>query len=302
MSGTGRRLTASEHHLGDRLAALIDGELSHESRERVLAHLATCWSCKAEADAQRRVKSVFADVAPPAPSAGFLARLQGLPGGAGLDSDDDTPASRRPAPGEGVKRRRDDVLHRPALPWEVRGLSDQGLLSPRGFRIHEMERPGSRGRRFAFAAAGAVSLAALALSGALTTEISGGVATPPADRSAHPAGSVRAAAEQGGASGEAPGADQQKRPFGGQSPATTSPVRPDGFTSPLRSAMVLAPPLIAPLAPTWSQVSSGSPLTGGSPGENRPGASPPVAPSGAQPLAGRAPQTTPSATGPAGSR
>ncbi|MFE7118584.1 hypothetical protein ACFU99_24525, partial [Streptomyces sp. NPDC057654] len=37
----------------------------------------------------------------------------------------------------------------------------------RGFRIHEVERPGPRGRRFAFAAAGAVSLAAFALGGAL---------------------------------------------------------------------------------------------------------------------------------------
>ncbi|WP_232265628.1 hypothetical protein [Streptomyces pactum] len=37
----------------------------------------------------------------------------------------------------------------------------------RGFRIHEMGRPSPRGRRFAFAAAGAVSLAAFALSGTL---------------------------------------------------------------------------------------------------------------------------------------
>ncbi|MER5782063.1 zf-HC2 domain-containing protein, partial [Streptomyces mobaraensis] len=33
---------------GARLAALVDGELGHDARERVLAHLATCWTCKAE--------------------------------------------------------------------------------------------------------------------------------------------------------------------------------------------------------------------------------------------------------------
>lgn len=81
MSGTDP--TPAEQHLGDRLAALVDGELKHDARERVLAHLATCAKCKAEAAAQRRLKSVFAQSAPPSPSEGFLARLQGLPGGRG---------------------------------------------------------------------------------------------------------------------------------------------------------------------------------------------------------------------------
>lgn len=70
----------AEQHLGDRLSALVDGELGHDARERVLAHVATCPKCKAEVDAQRRLKNVFAEAAPPPPSASFLARLQGLPG------------------------------------------------------------------------------------------------------------------------------------------------------------------------------------------------------------------------------
>lgn len=57
----------ADQHLGDRLSALVDGELGHESRDRVLAHLVTCAKCKAEADAQRRLKNVFAEVAPPPP-------------------------------------------------------------------------------------------------------------------------------------------------------------------------------------------------------------------------------------------
>ncbi|MCT7354879.1 zf-HC2 domain-containing protein, partial [Streptomyces sp. 15-116A] len=75
----------AEQHLGDRLSALVDGELGHDARERVLAHVATCAKCKAEVDAQRRLKSVFAQAAPPPPSESLLARLQGLPGGGDLD-------------------------------------------------------------------------------------------------------------------------------------------------------------------------------------------------------------------------
>lgn len=174
MSGTPEQERAAlvEHHLGDRLAALIDGELGHDARERVLAHLATCWTCKAEADAQRRVKSVFAATAPPPPSAGLLARLQGLPANAGHwpdEPDDD----RRSATTRDVGR---------ATPFAF-GLPSGGLARPSGFRIHEPGRGTSRGRRFAFAAAGAFSLAALALSGAVGGETPSDTTAAPAERS-----------------------------------------------------------------------------------------------------------------------
>ncbi|MFE7773868.1 anti-sigma factor family protein [Streptomyces sp. NPDC057445] len=159
MSGIGP--TPAEQHLGDRLAALIDGELKHDARERVLAHLATCPKCKAEADAQRRLKSVFAATAPPPPSEGFLARLQGLPGGppAGPPAGDDDgqrPLGGRPL-GQGVFGVTPD---------------DFGYGPGPGFRIHdvgrqEAERSVWRGRRFALTAASAVSFAAIALSGTL---------------------------------------------------------------------------------------------------------------------------------------
>ncbi|MGW5332876.1 anti-sigma factor family protein [Streptomyces bauhiniae] len=154
MSGTGTdpaEAHLAEQHLGDRLSALVDGELGHESRDRVLAHLATCCRCRAEADAQRRLKNVFAEAAPPPPSESFLARLQGLPGG---DSD---------GPGE-----RFAFSYVPA---------DSGHApEQRGFRIHPVaDRPSSRGLRFAAAAAGAVSLAAVALGG-VTTALPGDLA------------------------------------------------------------------------------------------------------------------------------
>lgn len=149
MSGSGG-LSPAEQHLGDRLAALVDGELGHDSRDRVLSHLATCRRCKAEADAQRQLKNVFSATAPPPPSDGFLARLQGLPE---LDEDDDL-----------------------GNPFRKGGGSAGGSaeLFGQGFRIHEVGRAApasaSRGRRFAFAAAGAVSLAAFALGGTLPME------------------------------------------------------------------------------------------------------------------------------------
>ncbi|MFD6291739.1 anti-sigma factor family protein [Streptomyces sp. NPDC060205] len=165
----------AEQHLGDRLSALVDGELGHEARERVLAHLATCAKCKAEADEQRRLKNVFAEVAPPPPSESFLARLQGLPGG---DPDGDSPRLGRGAFGaSGVFDMTPDSFgYLPSGPHATTLPSEQ-----RGFRIHdisrrEAERSASRGLRFAAAAAGAVSLAAIALGG-----VSTGVATDTAD-------------------------------------------------------------------------------------------------------------------------
>ncbi|MER7174942.1 SAV_2336 N-terminal domain-related protein [Streptomyces mesophilus] len=69
-----------DQHLGDQLAALLDGELNHAARERVLAHLATCAQCRAEVDAQRRLKATLTGAAPATtPSETFLARLHGLP-------------------------------------------------------------------------------------------------------------------------------------------------------------------------------------------------------------------------------
>ncbi|MGW2704413.1 anti-sigma factor family protein [Streptomyces sp. NPDC001340] len=171
----------AEQHLGDRLSALVDGELGHESRDRVLAHLATCARCKAEADAQRQLKNVFAQAAPPPPSESFLARLQGLPGGGDTDGDGTSAPEgglfgRGPDAGVfGMGRgERFEFGYVPASPAHSAAPED------RGFRIHPVGRPdadrsASRGLRFAFAAAGAVSLAALALGG-VTTAIPGDVA------------------------------------------------------------------------------------------------------------------------------
>ncbi|KAA6214169.1 zf-HC2 domain-containing protein [Streptomyces albofaciens JCM 4342] len=175
MSGTGGPSPA-EHHLGDRLAALVDGELGHDARERVLAHLATCGKCKAEADDQRQLKNVFAETAPPGPSEGLLARLQGLPGG---DADGYGRRLGRGGLGGGAfggdlaaggdfEARGGSIRYAPSGAHAIGAVPRQPRS--RGFRIHEAERSAPQRRRFAAAAAGAVSLAAFALGGALPLE------------------------------------------------------------------------------------------------------------------------------------
>ncbi|MFF3335113.1 zf-HC2 domain-containing protein [Streptomyces sp. NPDC002888] len=165
----------AEQHLGDRLSALVDGELGHDTRERVLAHVATCPKCKAEVDAQRRLKNAFAEVAPPTPSESFLARLQGLPGGGDpdgggspLDGGGFGAFSGQPEAGGifGVRRR--DHFEFGYVPARGHGSVLAPSSPDRGFRIHAVGRNDaerSRGMRFAFVAAGAVSLAAIALGG-----------------------------------------------------------------------------------------------------------------------------------------
>ncbi|MFD8813063.1 anti-sigma factor family protein, partial [Streptomyces sp. NPDC059627] len=147
----------AEQHLGDRLSALVDGELGHETRERVLAHLATCARCKAEADAQRALKNAFAAAAPPPPSESFLARLQGLP--AGGDPDGGSPfgggdPSGRGSDGGVFGMSRDDRFEFGYVPARPH---DPAAVAGRGFRIHPVGRPdndrsASRGMRFAFVA------------------------------------------------------------------------------------------------------------------------------------------------------
>ncbi|KOG29666.1 anti-sigma factor family protein [Streptomyces resistomycificus] len=245
---SGSRPTPSEQHLGDRLAALVDGELGHESRDRVLAHLATCAKCKAEADAQRRLKNVFAEAAPPPPSESFLARLQGLPAGGDPDEGGDSPFGGSGFPGAlagrpgaagafGLKRG-----ERFAFDY-VPARSHASVLPPssgRGFRIHdvsrhEAERSASRGMRFAFVAAGAVSLAAIALGGVAT--VTPGDTAADARGGAGAGSNVTPARTQGTGAAAAP-ENQRRRGLGpllaqGQNSLGDSPAAPTEVSAPL---------------------------------------------------------------------
>lgn len=280
MSATGP--TPAEQHLGDRLAALVDGELKHDARERVLAHLATCSRCKAEADAQRRLKSAFATATPPSPSEGFLARLQGLPGGPG--SDDDGPS--RPFGsgrrfGEGLFPELQHPDGRTGTASGSSPLDGFGYLptahgstavlpgGPAGsaFRIHgvgrEADRSPWRARRFAFAAASAVSLAAIALGGALPLDQGpdvplsaegAGSSVTPLDADARTGSASAAASRSGGgalAVGESPAAvapspSSSARPVLAAAPSLLSTTMLSGHSYAYPVLNVTVPPLIRP--------------------------------------------------------
>ncbi|WP_436849097.1 zf-HC2 domain-containing protein [Streptomyces atriruber] len=236
----------------------MDGELGHDARERVLAHLATCPMCKTEADAQRRLKSVFAQAAPPPPTESFLARLQGLPGGGSGPSGG-------PGAGDGFATGSTDsaglprngifgVSTEPFVEYVPAGAHAAVLPSEqRGFRIHEVnrrpeaERPVWRGRRFAFAAAGAVSMAAIALGG-----VTVGVPADSGDTRAGGSGSnVTPQRSQG--SGTAATPDSVRR-RGGGNPLSAQGQRPGALSAPVAPTEVTGPLLPgAPAQPLRSR-------------------------------------------------
>ena len=92
---------AGVSHLGQRLSALIDGELSHAQRERVLAHLAQCEPCRREAAALRVLKQRMHALGEATANTALTDRLVAL-------------GARGPVPGSiGLSRRR----------WPVRSIA-----------------------------------------------------------------------------------------------------------------------------------------------------------------------------------
>ncbi|MFC4050515.1 anti-sigma factor family protein [Actinomadura syzygii] len=95
--------------LGERLTALVDGELGHEERDRALAHLACCDRCREEVASLRRLKGRLrglsetpaTDGADDVPSPDFLLRLQSLPASGAVPAEPEPPpapsATRHPA-------------------------------------------------------------------------------------------------------------------------------------------------------------------------------------------------------------
>lgn len=168
---------AEEHHLGDRLSAFVDGELDHETRERVQAHLATCTDCLTEADESRAAKQQLTHSAAPAPSALLMERLLAV---AALPEHDQPGSGPLPPPGGtfGGSRLTGGSFGRGAGASFGAGALGAGAplpgVDPRARRAVRplaalaettVTRSAPLGRRFVFAAAGAFSVAAVTLGG-----------------------------------------------------------------------------------------------------------------------------------------
>lgn len=82
------------NHLGERINALVDGELDHTERDRLLGHVADCQPCRSELDVLRKIKARLARSSGPEMSPALLGKLLAMaePGGP-------VPPARRPLTG-----------------------------------------------------------------------------------------------------------------------------------------------------------------------------------------------------------
>jgi anti-sigma factor RsiW len=64
--------------LGERLTALVDGELDHDERDKALVHLASCAECRAEADTLRALKRRLGSLNDFPATTDLMNRLYGL--------------------------------------------------------------------------------------------------------------------------------------------------------------------------------------------------------------------------------
>jgi anti-sigma factor RsiW len=135
-------------HLGQRLSALIDGELDGSERERVLVHMARCGSCRDEVASLRMLKRRMNALGEAAAGAGLTGRLMSLSELMGLD---DPRLSGGMSPGETTW-----PPLAPAGSWPVREHPGQGATA-----AGHASRPDQRTGRYFLAGSVAVFLAGL---------------------------------------------------------------------------------------------------------------------------------------------
>jgi anti-sigma factor RsiW len=129
------------------LSSLVDGELDHESRDQLLAHLAHCDECREAVEANRRVKSVVSSLPDPVPSESLVAGLLKL-------GEPPTDPTQPPWPPSAAPRR---------LPVMRRARSGPFTGRPGNFAASTGPGRTSRlGRPLRVGVAGAVSLAGMA--------------------------------------------------------------------------------------------------------------------------------------------
>jgi hypothetical protein len=87
-------------HLGDRVAALVDGQLTPDAFDRATMHLASCRPCRDLVEFERVTKAELSALVGPAPTADLVGRLLAMGGPAGPlpPRPGHVPGSPRPEP------------------------------------------------------------------------------------------------------------------------------------------------------------------------------------------------------------
>lgn len=159
-------------HLRDRVAALVDGELGHDARDRALAHVAGCAECRQELEAHRRVKAMLASTSEPRAAQELRLRLRLLAQDQPRPLRAEVPPLptpvrplRRPTPARPSTRRRGPGRHPEGRSGQVRP----------GAQVRSAGRR-TLAHRSALASAGALSVVAVVLGGAF---VLGGSPTQP---------------------------------------------------------------------------------------------------------------------------
>jgi anti-sigma factor RsiW len=187
-------------HLGPRISALVDGELGHGARDRALAHIAHCSSCRAALEEERRIKDRLSAAPAPPASAELTARLHAL-----SDPGDPLPPRERRMPLAPLV---------PTLPAPGRRLRSGRAGRPGG--RGDATRPGGRGttRRVRYTAAAAASAAGVML---VTAFLAGAAPQEPGNPVLPPAAelSVEHAATTSGLPLSDPAFDAVTASFGG---------------------------------------------------------------------------------------
>lgn len=168
-------------HLGDRAAALVDGDLVGPERDSSLAHVAGCDACRAEVEGQRAMHAVLRRLPALEPDGALMAALLGM----------DHPGQYPPGTGSPGQPPSESAEADPGGPISVRPEGPAvGSRRPssRGRRASARPRSGVRGRRPSVGATGrhragafalgAMSVIAAALGSAVA--VGGGATTTPA--------------------------------------------------------------------------------------------------------------------------
>ena len=142
--------------LGERITTLTDGELGHNARDRALAHIASCASCRAAVEAERALKARLSRGMTPVPSEALTSRLLRL-----AEPGDPLPPPTVRMPGT----HRSAPLPLPGRPQHASTTRPGAARS--ASPATRTVGPARRGARRGALAAGALSLVGVALGGVL---------------------------------------------------------------------------------------------------------------------------------------